>query len=210
MTIPVWLNETLISIAILGVSWIAARMTLYILTRWPPELAKFTQSDLDDRIIEAVKKPVYFIIILIGLYISIARLPLEPKVKSLADGIVFVLGVGIAISIALRVVDTLIEWYGSEIAAKTETTVDDQLIPLVEKVANIVILVMGLITFLTHFGYDVLSLLTALGVGSLAIGLAAKEPLTNMLSGFTLMVDRPFGIGDRIELTGGQGGAVVV
>jgi len=209
MTIPVWLNETLISIAILGVSWIAARMTLYILTRWAPELAKFTESDLDDRIIEAVKKPVYFIIILIGLYISIARLPLEPKVKAIADGIVFVFGVGIAISIALRVVDVLIEWYATEIAVKTQSTVDDQLIPLVEKVANIFILVMGLITVLKHFGYDVLSLLTALGVGSLAIGLAAKETLTNMISGFTIMVDRPFGIGDRIELTGGQVGDVL-
>lgn len=209
MNIPVWLNETLISIAILGVSWIAARMTLYILTRWAPELAKFTESDLDDRIIEAVKKPVYFIIILTGLYVAIARLPLEPKVKAIADGIVFVLGVGIAISIALRVVDVLIEWYATEIAVKTQSTVDDQLIPLVEKVANIFILVMGLITVLKHFGYDVLSLLTALGVGSLAIGLAAKETLTNMISGFTIMVDRPFGIGDRIELTGGQVGDVL-
>src|SRR4030065_1336116 len=99
MTIPVWLNETLISIAILGVSWIAARMTLYILTRWAPELAKFTESDLDDRIIEAVKKPVYFIIILICLYISNARLPLEPKVKSLADGVVFFFGGCFALSL---------------------------------------------------------------------------------------------------------------
>ena len=157
MNIPVWVNETLISIAILGVSWIAARMTLYILTRWAPELAKFTESDLDDRIIEAVKKPVYFIIILIGLYVAIARLPLEPKTKGIADGIVFVFGVGIAISIALRVVDVLIKWYATEIAVKTQSTVDDQLIPLVEKVANIFILVMGLITVLKHFGYDVLS-----------------------------------------------------
>lgn len=209
MHLPIWLNETLISMGILGVSWIAARITLYILTRWAPALAKFTESDLDDRLIEAVRKPVYFIIILVGLYVSIARLPLEPKVKAIADGVVFVLGVAIAITIALRVVDTLIEWYGSEIAAKTETTVDDQLIPLVEKVANIVIFVIGLITVLRHFGYDVLSLLTALGVGSLAIGLAAKETLTNMLSGFTLMVDRPFGIGDKIELTGGQMGDVL-
>lgn len=209
MHIPLWLNETLISFGILGVSWVAAKITLYILTHWAPKFTKFTASDLDDRIIEAVRKPIYFIVILAGLYIAIARLPLSPKIKAVADGIVFVLGVAIAISIARRVVDTLIEWYASEVAAKTATTVDDQLIPLAEKVVNIFIYVMGLITVLKHFGYDVLSLLTALGVGSLAIGLAAKETLTNMLSGFTLMVDRPFGIGDRIELTGGQVGDVL-
>lgn len=209
MHIPLWLNETLISFAILGVSWIAAKITLFVLTHWAPRLASFTESDLDDRLIEAVKKPVSFIIVLTGLYIAIARLPLSPKIKSIADGIVFVVGVIIAITLALKIADTIIEWYASEIAAKTESTVDDQLIPLVEKIINIFIFVMGLITVLKHFGYDVLSLLTALGVGSLAIGLAAKETLTNMLSGFTLMVDRPFGIGDRIELTGGQVGDVI-
>ena len=209
MHIPIWLNETVISFGIVGVSWIAARITLYIFTHWAPKFTKFTASDLDDRIIEAVRRPVYLLIILVGLYIAIARLPLPEKIKAVADGIVFVLGVAIVIYLALRVADAIIEWYATEIAAKTESTVDDQLIPLVEKVANIFILVMGLITVLKHFGYDVFSLLTALGVGSLAIGLAAKETLTNMLSGFTLMVDRPFGRGDRIELMSGQVGEVL-
>jgi len=209
MQIPPWLYETLVSFGILGVSWVAAKIILYILTHWAPKFTRFTSSDLDDRIIESVKNPVYFIIILTGLYIAVARLPLSAKVKSIADGIIFVMGVIIVIALALKVTDTIIEWYAREIASKTESTVDDQLIPLVEKIVNIFIFVMGLITVLKHFGYDVLSLLTALGVGSLAIGLAAKETLTNMLSGFTLMVDRPFGIGDRIELTGGQVGDVL-
>jgi small-conductance mechanosensitive channel len=206
---PNWLQQTLISLGIIGVSWILAKVTHYILTHWATRFTKFTVSDLDDRIIESVRTPVYYIIILLGLYIAIARLPLSTKVKAVADGIVFVLGVVIAINLALKVVDTVIEWYGKEVAARTETTLDDQLIPLAEKVVNIFILAIGLITVLKHFGYDVFSLLTALGVGSLAIGLAAKETLTNMLSGFTIMVDRPFGIGDRIELTGGQVGDVL-
>lgn len=209
MEIPDWLQHTLISLAIMAGTWVIAKVVLFIFTHWAPKLAKFTESDLDDKILEAVKTPTYYIILLIGLYVAISRLPMSEKVKTIADGIVFVFGVGIAINIALRVFDALIEWYATEIAAKTQSTVDDQLIPLVEKVVNIFIFVMGLITVLKHFGYDVLSLLTALGVGSLAIGLAAKETLTNMISGFTLMVDRPFGIGDRIELTGGQIGDVL-
>ena len=61
---------------------------------------------------------------------------------------------------------------------------------------------------LKHFNYDILSLVTALGIGSLAIGMAAKDTLANMISGFTLMIDRPFRIGDRIQLAGGQIGDV--
>lgn len=209
MNMPNWLQQSLIPFGILAFSWILARTVLYVLTQWAPKFTKFTESDLDDKILEAATKPVYYIVFLVGLYVAIARLPLSDKSKRIADGIVFVLGSGVAMYLALRIADAVIEWYATEIASKTKSTVDDQLIPLVEKVINIFILVMGLITVLKHFGYDVLSLLTALGVGSLAIGLAAKETLTNMISGFTIMVDRPFGIGDRIELTGGQVGDVI-
>jgi small-conductance mechanosensitive channel len=67
----------------------------------------------------------------------------------------------------------------------------------------------ALIVIFKHFNYDIFSLVTALGIGSLAIGMAAKDTLAHMISGFTLMLDRPFRIGDRIQLTGGQIGDVL-
>jgi len=66
----------------------------------------------------------------------------------------------------------------------------------------------ALIIILKHFNYDIFSVVTALGIGSLAIGLAAKDTLAHMISGFTLMLDQPFRIGDRIQLAGGQTGDV--
>jgi small-conductance mechanosensitive channel len=66
----------------------------------------------------------------------------------------------------------------------------------------------ALMITLRHFSYDILSLVTALGIGSLAIGMAAKDSLAHVISGFTLMLDRPFRIGDRIQLAGGQVGDV--
>src|SRR3990170_7935615 len=84
-----------------------------------------------------------------------------------------------------------------------------EFLPLIEKLIFIFIFITGLIIVLKHFDYDILSLVTALGVTSLAIGLAAKDTLANMISGFTLMIDRPFRIGDRIQLASGQWGDVV-
>jgi small-conductance mechanosensitive channel len=64
------------------------------------------------------------------------------------------------------------------------------------------------IAVLQHLGVNVASLVVSLGVGSLAVGLAAQDTLANMFAGFTLMLDRPFRVGDRIQLSSGENGDV--
>lgn len=73
-------------------------------------------------------------------------------------------------------------------------------IPLLQNLITLVAGTLGLIAILRHFGFDVMSLITALGVGSLAVGLAAKDTLSHMISGFTIILDRNFVPGDRIHL----------
>jgi small-conductance mechanosensitive channel len=82
------------------------------------------------------------------------------------------------------------------------------MVPIAEKIVMLFLLATALIVILKHFNYDIFSLVTALGIGSLAIGMAAKDTLAHMISGFTLMLDRPFRIGDRIQLANGQTGDV--
>jgi small-conductance mechanosensitive channel len=99
-------------------------------------------------------------------------------------------------------------WYSGRLAERGSDGLDRQILPLVEKLATIFLIGTALIIILKHFNYDILSLVTALGIGSLAIGLAAKDTMANMISGFTLMIDRPFRLGDRIQLSSGQSGDV--
>jgi small-conductance mechanosensitive channel len=66
----------------------------------------------------------------------------------------------------------------------------------------------GLMTVLDHYNVEARSILVTLGVGSLAIGLALQDTLANMFGGFTIMIDRPFRIGDRIQLQSGEQGDV--
>jgi MscS family membrane protein len=78
-------------------------------------------------------------------------------------------------------------------------------IPLLRNLVTLLFILFGTILILKHFGYDVWSLVTALGVGSLAVGLAAKDTLSHMISGFVLIIDRNLRPGDRISFSGATG-----
>ncbi len=80
--------------------------------------------------------------------------------------------------------------------------------PLLSTVGSVALGMFGLIALLRSFDIDVNSLVVSLGVGSLAVGLAAQDTLANMFAGFALMADRPFLIGDRIQLASGETGDV--
>src|SRR6202012_1541153 len=83
-------------------------------------------------------------------------------------------------------------------------------VPLAEKATSLAVSFIVVIVVAKHFGKDVTSLVAALGVGSLAIGLAAQETLGNMIAGFVLLVDRPFRPGERVRLASSEVGEVVI
>lgn len=203
-----WLKELLVAVVIFTLFWGLSFVARYLLTTWGPRLTAFTGTRLDDRIIRRVTPPVCLLVVFAGLYYAVRSLPLPEKAHVVSSGAVFVLNVIVVTIIVERVIAEILEWYGIKLAERHGARVDRQIIPPLEKIATIVLVVIASMVTLRHFDYDILSVVTALGIGSLAIGLAAKDTLANMISGFTLMVDRPFRIGDRIQLTSGQWGDV--
>jgi MscS family membrane protein len=203
-----WMKEILVAVIIFAIFWILAKIARYLLTTWGTRFAAFTATDLDDRILRRVTPPVSLLVIFAGLYLAIKSLPLPEKVHIVVSGVVFVINVVILTVIVYRMADEVLDWYAGRVAERTGTRLDQQIMPLLEKLVSIFLTGTALIITLKHFNYDILSIVTALGIGSLAIGMAAKDTLANMISGFTLMIDRPFRIGDRIQLTSGQWGDV--
>ena len=204
-----WVKELFIAVLIFALFWGIAHIVRYILVTWCPHFTAFTATDLDDRILERVTPLVSVLIVVSGLYFSVRSLPLPEKAHNVSSGLVFVVAIIILTIIAYRAVDETLKWYSGHVAERTGVGLDRQILPLMEKLVSIFLVGTALIITLKHFNYDILSLVTALGIGSLAIGMAAKDTLANMISGFTLMIDRPFRIGDRIVLSGGRTGDVV-
>ncbi len=145
------------------------------------------------------------LVYILGLRVFAEVAPLTPKLEKSVDSIIYVLAVVIALGMIRRAAMIALEW--SVMRTTQSRTLQLGFIPLVRNLITVFIFFSGAIMVLKRFDYDVLSLLTALGVGSLAVGLAAKDTLANMISGFTLIIDRNLRPGDRINL-GGQIGDV--
>ena len=108
---------------------------------------------------------------------------------------------------AYRLVDVVAEGMGQR-AARTETKFDDLLVPLVRKTAKVFIAAMGLIFVAETMEMSISSLLAGLGLGGLAFALAAQDTLKNLFGSLTVVVDRPFQVGDWVVIDGGVEGTV--
>jgi MscS family membrane protein len=204
-----WLKEIFIAVVIFVIFWLIAQLLRYILVSWGPKFTSFTKTGIDDRILQRITPPASLLVILCGLYYAVHSLPLPDRLHVISSGLIFIVNICIFTNIAYRAVDESLAWYGARVSERTGGGIDRQVLPLAEKIITIFLIGAALIITLKHFDYDIFSLVTALGIGSLAIGMAAKDTLANMISGFTLMIDRPFRIGDRIQLANGQWGDVV-
>jgi MscS family membrane protein len=110
--------------------------------------------------------------------------------------------------IVINLVDAFIEHYAEPLAKKTESDLDDQLIPIFRKIIKIILVIITAILIISTFGVNVSSLVAGVGIGGLAIALAAQDLLSNLFGGFAILSDKPFKIGDRIKLDDKTDGVV--
>ncbi len=208
--LPFIVNPYVQAILVVLLSWLVAKIFIPVVTAVLTKMAAKTKTELDDRLIKVAKKPLTYLIILVGAYVAIASLPGRDNLWiKISLGLIYVLGVVFAFSLLNGVMVAFLKWYGQEIATRTQSTLDDDFLPLINKVGKIFLACSAIVIVMRHFNYDITSIIVSLGIGSLAIGLAAKDTLENMISGFLIMIDRPFRIADRVQLSGGELGDIV-
>lgn len=153
-------------------------------------------------LIKPVRAPLNILAVWIALNIAILRLdiPFIAEQSASIRNIFFVLYLLTGFLIASQLIGSLAAWYAADIAPRTESKLDDQLVPFGKRVTLILLTIVMLIILLSRFEVDVSGLVATLGIASLAIALAAQATLADTIAGFVIMLDRPFRIGDRIEI----------
>jgi small-conductance mechanosensitive channel len=126
--------------------------------------------------------------------------PYLAKLVLILDYALFIVLVFVLLIISFRIVTIVFKWYSEKINANENKDLSGSFFPLLNKVSKILLSALALVVILAKFKIDISAFIVSLGVGSLAIALAAQETISNMISGFIIMIDRPFRIGDRIRI----------
>ncbi len=203
-------NPYMQALLIVLLSWLAAKIAVPVLSSALHRVTSKTKNNLDDNIVRVSKSPVTAFIVVLGAYAGMVGLPDQAcMLVKIGKGALYAIGVSVVFYLINRVMVEVLNWYGNELANRTQTVVDKNFLPLADKLGKIFLFLSAAVIILRHFNYDITSVVVSLGIGSLAIGLAAKDTLENMISGFLIMIDRPFRLNDRIRLSGGETGDVV-
>ncbi|MEM3808300.1 MAG: mechanosensitive ion channel family protein, partial [Nitrososphaerota archaeon] len=164
-------------------------------------LVKYTKTDLDDRILAIVRKPLLVFFVTYAIVSSTEILDMPDIFYFYLYNFYWSVVILLFGYMAYRLWKDVVIYFFSKVAQKTETEIDDILVPVFDKVGGTVIVVLILIYFVNKvFSVDVTLLVASMGVLGLIIGFAAQDSLSNFFSGVLLLLDRPFVEGDIVIL----------
>jgi small-conductance mechanosensitive channel len=179
------------------------RIVLGALSRWSEK----TKTTVDDAITNALRAPSIWWALAIGLYMALATSELSAKYVEYGLKAIYVI---IIISVTMAAASITSRIFQKKIESSVKGT--DKAIPatgLSKAIVNALIFTIGFLVILNSLGISITPLLTALGVGGLAVALALQDTLSNLFSGVHILLERPLKVGDYVKLDSGEEGYVV-
>ena len=200
-TVLQWLT----ALVIVLIALLVGRALYWVTGNVIKKLTAKTKTRLDDLIVDMVEEPVVLVVTVAGAWIGIKQLALSVAAQHWVDQGMRFFVILTATWLVTRLLDALCKEYLVPLASKTESELDDQLLPIVRKGGKLGIWALGLVVALNNAGYDVGALIAGLGIGGLALAMAAKDTVSNVFGGFTILADRPFKLNDRVKVSGFDG-----
>ncbi|MDD2665974.1 MAG: mechanosensitive ion channel family protein [Methanocellales archaeon] len=186
------------ALVILLLTLVVARVVMRFFEKYLEKFAARTKIKGVDVIIKTIKGPLYILILLLGIHLAliIVKFPFLAQI-----GLVFkIIGAILGTWVIYNIVPALMQEYGRSLAKRTKTSIDQVVIPVLERIVKVFLLIVGILLILNILKINITPLLAGMGIAGLAIALALQDTLSNMFSGFYMMLDHPFKLGDRIML----------
>ena len=182
-----------------GTCLLFRKLALNMLKRW----AEKTETKADDIILATIRHPSIYWSIAIGLYVAVGLSSFPPKVADYTLKALYILIIFSATLALANLISRLIQY-----------AIESRELPLPATglsmtVIKAVVLTIGILIILSSLGISITPLITALGVGGLAVALALQDTLSNLFAGIHILVERPVRVGDYIKLSSGEDGYVM-
>lgn len=192
------LSPLLTFLAVFCTGLILRKAIFKALIKW----AKGTRFQLDDIIVESIKGPFLIWCFMLGIYIALKVSDLPEHLVVLLGKFLLVLTIGSVTLVASSIASKLIKLHAGHSESAIRAT------SLTQNITKITIFSCGILVILSTLGISITPILTALGVGGLAVALALQDTLTNLFAGIHIAISRQVRVGDYIRLESSHEGYV--
>ena len=195
---PLW--QYLASLLYIILAFYAAKLVDFVFRVQLKRLTARTQTTVDDLLLELARGPVKVITFVILLHVGL-RVFAWPDwaANFISNGLKIIVAASITY-VALKLVDVALGFWRKRVETAEDALLDAQLFPVISKSLKVFIVIVAALVTTQNLGMNVTGLLASLSIGGLAVGLAAQDTLSNLFGAVALFADKPFRVGDRIQL----------
>ncbi|AUN99208.1 hypothetical protein C0V70_14065 [Bacteriovorax stolpii] len=213
---PAWASEELLMftkgqwlgfLAIFVVAIIALSLMRFLTTLYIRDLVKKESLDFKEK--DQYKSTLSFGLLAFSLVCmaGVKTMELDTETYDILVRAFYILIALSSVWSSVKIVD-IISMHFAKIAKDTANKFDDVLVPMLSKTAKVLVVAFGTILVAHSLTFDIGSILAGLGIGGVAVALAAKDTISNLFGSVTVIMDRPFLIGDYVILDKGLEGTV--
>jgi small-conductance mechanosensitive channel len=194
------IGESIAAVLLFIVAIIAGWIVYHLFEHYFSKLAKKTKTNIDDEIIKNVKRPVYFLVVLIGFWYAVDQLTFL-DVYTVYTGYIFLAAEILLIAfIITRIINVLASWYAERIVKQGKKPLSNNILLIFKKFVHVFVYIFAFIAILYVSKIDLSGAVVGMGVAGIAIAFALQSILGDAFSAFSIYFDRPFEIGDFITV----------
>ena len=203
------LRKWLVVVGLVLLGALAALFVRFVLTRVLAKLTERTQTRLDDRLVAASSGPLAVLTFFgfVHAALLVPRLPTRLH-ELVLDANAIAMAVITAV-LVWRALDVLFDELMTPWAERHRPPINQQVVSIARAASKWTAVAFLAITALHRAGFDIISVITGLGIGGVAVAFAAQETLANILGAMQIMTDQPFVVGDVVKIDNDFSGRVL-
>ncbi len=193
------IREYLVALGVALGTVVGAQLVRWIVTRRLHALASHTETKVDDMLVDLLERTRFWAVLVVAAYLGSLSLTLHPELRR---AIRFAAVVSVLLQIGLWATGTVrfaVANYRQRKEAEGDTSSLGTILVLTV-VARMVMWVIVVLLVLDNLGVDVTALVAGLGIGGVAVALALQNILGDLFASVSIMLDRPFEVGDFVIL----------